>query len=224
MTRFTAWSCPPVLVMMLLCGVATSIRADVNAALAEARSLAREGNFAPAWCIWRRLADEGDAEAQFNLGWLYHNGQGVVIDDQQARAMWEKAAQQGHGEAQMALAMLYSQGGAVGIDQAQAVKWYHAAARQGFEDALLILLDYAQEGDPAAANAVAELVREGSAGTPVRVVDKANVRDRPSTKGGILVTLPGNARVMKLDTRGKWRRVWVPDIKGVGWMHQSVFR
>ncbi len=38
------------------------------------------GDYAIALRIFRRLADQGDADAQNNLGLMYHQGQGVAQD------------------------------------------------------------------------------------------------------------------------------------------------
>ena len=90
---------------------AMACSADTEVDLARAEAYALDGDFAPAWCIWKPLADEGNVTAQFNLGWLYHNGNGVAANDERARQLWEQAARSGHAEAQMALAMLYGQRG-----------------------------------------------------------------------------------------------------------------
>ena len=124
----------------------------------------------------------------------------------------------------MALGLLYSQARGDTTRRAQAIMWYGRAARQGFQDALLILLDYADEGDQLATRTISELVHEGKAGTQVRTsVRKANVRDRPSTRGKLLMTLSQASPVIRLDTRGDWLHVWVPANNRVGWMHQSLF-
>ena len=210
--------------LLVLFGWCTTGSADSTARLAEAAELARAGNFAPAWCIWERLAEQGNVEALFNLGWLYRNGQGVAGDDEQARRLWEQAATQGHAEAQMALGMLYADSRTVGPDQAQAVRWFQAAAGQGIEDALLILLDYMDKGDPAAAAAIGELVRQREVGTAVNIsADEANVRAQPSTGAQVLVTLPAGARVVQLESRNDWWRVWVEQPGDFGWMYRSLF-
>ena len=49
---------------------------------------------------YRKAADQGDADAQFNLGVMYYNGEGVPEDDKEAVKWWRKAAEQGHAEAQ----------------------------------------------------------------------------------------------------------------------------
>ncbi|MCK9357724.1 MAG: hypothetical protein M0R22_11375 [Dehalococcoidia bacterium] len=84
---------------------------------------------------YRRAADQGDAEAQFNLGVCYDTGQGVAMD--RAKAMWwyRLAADQGHAAAQYNLGVCYDNGWLIGqgvaVDHAEAVRWYHLAAAQG---------------------------------------------------------------------------------------------
>ena len=50
--------------------------------------------------VWyRKAADQGDADAQFNLGVMYDKGRGVLQSDKEA-AVWDrKAADQGHAGA-----------------------------------------------------------------------------------------------------------------------------
>jgi TPR repeat protein len=45
----------------------------------------------------------GDAEAQFNLGWMYANGRGVERDDTRAAYFFGLAAKQGHAQSQKML-------------------------------------------------------------------------------------------------------------------------
>ena len=51
----------------------------------------------------KALADQGDAEAQNNLGLRYYNGEGVTKDYAEAVKWYRKAAEQGHAEAQFNL-------------------------------------------------------------------------------------------------------------------------
>ena len=39
-----------------------------------------KGDYATALRLWRPLAEQGNASAQFNLGVIYENGQGVMQD------------------------------------------------------------------------------------------------------------------------------------------------
>ena len=49
---------------------------------------------------YRKAADQGNAIAQYNLGWMYENGRGVVQDDAEAMQWYRKAADQGYAAAQ----------------------------------------------------------------------------------------------------------------------------
>ena len=56
---------------------------------------------------WFRLAaEQGDAEAQWNLGLMYHKGRGVIKDDREAVRWFRKAAQQGDPDAQRFLLVI----------------------------------------------------------------------------------------------------------------------
>jgi uncharacterized protein len=74
------------------------------------------------------LAEQGDAEAQFSLGRIYYNGEGVSRDDAEAVKWYRKAAEQGHTEAQLNLVEIYSYGEGVQQDFAEATNWYRKAA------------------------------------------------------------------------------------------------
>jgi len=79
----------------------------------------------------RKRADQGNAQAQYNLGLMYANGRGVAKDDGQALAWYQKAADQGHAAAQFDLGKMYENGHGVAKDDVQAVTWYQKAADQG---------------------------------------------------------------------------------------------
>jgi hypothetical protein len=68
------------------------------------------GDYATALRKGRPLAERGMAAAQFKLGQLYANGQGVPQDYAQARQWWEKAAVRGDVEAAANLGTLYLNG------------------------------------------------------------------------------------------------------------------
>ena len=74
----------------------------------------------------RRLAEQGDPEAQYILG---GNGEGVL--DAEAARWYHLAAEQGHAEAQYILGLMYGSGRGVLKDEAEAVRWYRLAAEQG---------------------------------------------------------------------------------------------
>ncbi len=84
--------------------------------------------------VLMRRAKQGDAEAQRNLGFLYHKGQGVPQDYAEARKWWLRAAKQGNYNAQHSLGFLYFKGQGVPVDYVTSFAWASAAAR-GAKDA-----------------------------------------------------------------------------------------
>jgi transcriptional regulator of NAD metabolism len=82
-----------------------------------------------------RKADKGDPIAQFELGMMYANGQGLAKDDTQAAAWFRKAADQGNPDAQYRLGLMYDIGQGVDKDGSQAVGWYRKAAVNGNQNA-----------------------------------------------------------------------------------------
>lgn len=76
-------------------------------------------------------ARQGDAEAQYYLGWKYLLGDGVPQDYKQAEDWLRKASAQGMGKAHHALGQMYDRGLGVNQDYKQAVTWYRKAAEQG---------------------------------------------------------------------------------------------
>jgi len=81
----------------------------------------------------RRLAEQGDADAQWNMGVLYHTGEGVPQDDAQAVQWFERAAEQGHLPAQASLGAYYWAGRGVPRDLSKAYFWSLLALTQGDE-------------------------------------------------------------------------------------------
>ena len=92
---------------------------------------AQKGDFATALNLWQPLAERGDAAAQYNLGLMYDNGQGVAQDYKAAVKWYTAAAEQGLAKAQSNLGVMYDNGQGVAQDYKAAMKWYTAAAEQG---------------------------------------------------------------------------------------------
>ena len=82
-----------------------------------------------------QAAEQGFAAAQYNLGVMYDNGQGVRQDDAQAVQWYRKAAEQGACPSQVNLGLMYEQGQGVRQDYAEAFRWYRKAAEQGLVQA-----------------------------------------------------------------------------------------
>ena len=61
----------------------------------RAYDLYSQGRYSEALPLYQQTANQGDASAQLNLGIMYHNGQGVTADINQAAYWYRKAAEQG---------------------------------------------------------------------------------------------------------------------------------
>ena len=94
----------------------------------------QKADYARAVEIWRPLAENGDADAEFNLGQAYRLGRGVKIDLGSAQTWLERAASQDHLDAQTTLGLLLFGNG----NQAEGAKWLKQAAEKGEPRALLI--------------------------------------------------------------------------------------
>lgn len=75
-------------------------------------------------------AEQGDAEAQFQLAELYYNDKDLEKEDE-AIELYIKAAEQGHIKAQATLGHLYQSDYMVEKDYGKALCWYTKAAEQG---------------------------------------------------------------------------------------------
>lgn len=95
-----------------------------------------KGDYAVALGKFKLLAERGNAQAQFSLGVMYHQGQGVPQDDKEAAIWWSKAAEQGHAEAQDNLGFRYARGQGVAQDWVQADQWFTIASASGNESAM----------------------------------------------------------------------------------------
>lgn len=100
---------------------------------ASGQVLDNDPELAAGW--FYRAAEQGHADAQFNLGLLYANGEGVEQDMHQAVELFKKAAEQGHVDAENNLGALYYMGDGVDRDEDKAIEWFEKAAAQGNEEA-----------------------------------------------------------------------------------------
>ena len=133
-----------VLALSILC-LAAPAWADYRAGMdAYAR-----GDYATALREWQPLAEQGDPSAQFYLGLLYENGDGVPRDFSKAREWYQKAAAQGEAKAQFYLGMQSAYGEGGPMDLVQAYMWYSLAAGNGNAHAPGYRDDLARQMTPA---------------------------------------------------------------------------
>ncbi|MDP6415703.1 MAG: tetratricopeptide repeat protein, partial [Gammaproteobacteria bacterium] len=112
---------------VLLGSTGTSWGADYEKGLVAYQS----GDFATALRELTPFAEQGNADAQHNLGWMYGLGKGVPQDYKTAMKWFILAAEQGIAKSQHNLGWMYRKGLGVPQDYKTAVKWYTLAAEQG---------------------------------------------------------------------------------------------
>ena len=93
------------------------------------------GDYATALGEWRPLAEQGQTDAQVNVGLMYLRGQGVPQDYVEAARWYRLAAEQGNATAQVNLGLMYHRGEGVPQDYIEAARWNRLAAEQGQTDA-----------------------------------------------------------------------------------------
>ena len=69
----------------------------------------------------------GDILAEYNLGWMYWNGKGVLPDYIKGIDWYRRAAEQGHADAQNNLGVSYALGKGVPQDYEKAKAWFYLA-------------------------------------------------------------------------------------------------
>ncbi|GHT48462.1 hypothetical protein AGMMS49936_10950 [Endomicrobiia bacterium] len=80
-------------------------------------------------------AEQGDAEAQYDLGEMYYNGERVKQDYKKAFYWFKKAAEHENANAQFHLGAMYSKGEGIEQDYKKAFYWFKKAAEQGIDEA-----------------------------------------------------------------------------------------
>ncbi len=89
------------------------------------------GDYATALQLYRPLANKGEVTAEYIIGLMYANGQGVPQSYAEAMKWHHKVAEQGEALGQFSVGLLYFKGLGVPRNAAEAAKWFHKAADQG---------------------------------------------------------------------------------------------
>ncbi|MDT8282555.1 MAG: tetratricopeptide repeat protein [Gammaproteobacteria bacterium] len=181
--------------------------------LDDAVEAMRTGDFAVAYCILRPLAEAGDADAQYNIGWMYLNGYGLRVNDSLALEWWQKASAQGNADASFSLGMLYSLGeGAVPKDPDKAIDYYLLSAIAGQEDAIISLHSMMLRNDKAMRDRMHAILAEHASLFGIKRQVKANrlnARKGPSVEMEIMARLLKGQIVLEMFKQGKWSQVAV---------------
>lgn len=78
-------------------------------------------------------AEQGDAQAQFELGAIYANGDGVDQSDERAYGLFDASAKQGHPGAQLSLGFMFANGSFVAKNIPQAYVWGSVVSLNGMD-------------------------------------------------------------------------------------------
>lgn len=109
---------------------------------------------------FRKAAEQGDSDAQTNLGSLYLLGDRIPQDYTEALKWLRAAADQGHPFAQTKLGIMYEKGRGVPQDYVQAHMWFSLAFAQGSELAGAFRDELTKQMAPAEIAEAQKLVRE----------------------------------------------------------------
>ena len=126
------------LISLLLCGQAWA------GTLEDGVEAVDRGDYATALRLLRPLAENGNPDAQINLGNMYFDGNGVPQDNAESVKWYLLAADQGSADAQITLGFLYEYGEAVPQDYVQAHKWFDVAGSLLYRDTLAAKMTPAQ--------------------------------------------------------------------------------
>lgn len=124
--------------------VATGATKELNEAQAKALEDGRAASIRLDWeaakILLRPVAEQGVAEAQFDLAMAVHGaGSGGDKAEQEAMKWMAKAARQGHTEAQYFYGGMLSQQATTPAQIQEAISWLERAAAQGNDNAPLWL-------------------------------------------------------------------------------------
>ena len=95
------------------------------------------GDYATALRIWRPLAERAEPRSEAGLGFMYHRGLGVAVDDREAAVWLGRAAEHGQAEGQLMLGLLFYYGRGVMQSFIRAYAWCELAEINGNGDATL---------------------------------------------------------------------------------------
>lgn len=96
----------------------------------EAMSDYDSQRYAEAYQKLSTLAHDGNAQAQFRLALMFHQGRGAPRNFRQAAQWYRRAADQGNAEAQNNLGVIYRRGEGIRANKVLAMMWFSLGAAQ----------------------------------------------------------------------------------------------
>ena len=115
----------------IIFGLSLLVTLGFGATLDDAYNAYEKGDYKTAFTIFEDLASKGDIEAQYNLGLMYRDGEGVRQDYKKSKEWFEKSETQGFAEAQYNLGVMYANGQGVKQDKKIAKEWFGKACDGG---------------------------------------------------------------------------------------------
>jgi len=94
---------------------------------------------------FRASAEQGKAEAQYQLGLMYDGGVGIEENDTEALKWYRLAAEQGYAKAQYNLGMMYYFGKGAPQDRVTGYQWVILAADRGEKAAKDAMVELAKK-------------------------------------------------------------------------------
>ncbi len=185
-----------------------------------------DGDYAKAYCLWEPLARLGHADAQYNLAWLYANGNGLNVDIKEAVHWWQAAANNGHVEAEFAIGLAYTTGEGLKPDLDKAFGWFLKAALAGHEDSKDIVKRLVLESGRNFYKSYPDLLKVTWLQQYVVVTaDVANIRQGIGTSHPIVMQAKKGQSFQKIDSKSDWLKIQLDDNpENIGWIYNKLVK
>lgn len=139
--KLTRLTILPAMLLAAMTSLAAPNEEQGKLLLQKGDSLYRQGNFEEAAIAYLISANEGNAEAQFDIAYAYFNGEGIERDYASAAMWFKRSARQNYAKAQYNLAYCYMNGRGVPRDYDKASDLLHQSANNNYKRAQLTLAD-----------------------------------------------------------------------------------
>ena len=139
--KLTRLTILPAMLLAAMTSLAAPNEEQGKLLLHKGDSLYRQGNFEEAAIAYLISANEGNAEAQFDIAYAYFNGEGIERDYASAAMWFKRSARQNYAKAQYNLAYCYMNGRGVPRDYDKASDLLHKSANNNYKRAQLTLAD-----------------------------------------------------------------------------------
>ncbi len=106
----------------------TDLDPKLSSALSSAGEAYTQKDYTEAFSQWNNAANMGNADAQYQVARLYHQGLGIKQDSTKAFEFIQLSANNGQAQAQYELAQYYLQGSMVNKNETLALYWMQSAA------------------------------------------------------------------------------------------------